>query len=1013
MKGIFSPNPRSSTDLKGLGSGSDLLPACASMAQPPDADVSMDDSHASVMSGVTAESMSIGSPPRTQRRKRNSLGFRSIAGPTISEAGTAPSGGVSVRSRLFPDDTDLKHDNNSRKDSGDPSHSDRGHSSILKPFDLNQEFADVAGPLFDNSNSNSNTTSSSAPDSPPARVRSSSNSQPSTLTPFRPRHAGQATMALRKRQAEQDDLYGKGWSCDVANHEDAFSATESPVDMYTSPRISPSTPSCGNSCSGNSSKSTNRTAVHRSPFYSRHHQQQQQGGRQQLQHHKSPSHFQTLDGRTVQSKNPFSPMIYDETPTPTPCKPLPPGNSPAPGKNGQAATLGLTHPLLLTTDSLSFPASSLNGDDDAAQGKSHLVLRHRLQKRESSPSNNGVGQNINSQKSAAVDGRMNNLGMDMDGLSHDASSSARRSETSNNDRNNSNTNHQIEPKASMYIRDGYPEQSGRYSFTGSPIKENFASADQVHAPIHLPGNFDTTNVPTGKGGEQAPLEQDYCTNIHKVRRRSKGDDVVAAAAQGESSWKKKGMYIKTSDSDGGDDNNDSFHMTFDNESGFYNIPRKTYYYNKQQKLKNEKDSISPTDVFNYPQFRASPSDTSTLPPAPSKPIRRPPTRRYTPIRRTTGPPPTPMPGARQQRSFGFEDANRSSNDNIFDGIDKDGEDSSDDDEGANRISNAQRSRRPKSGIALNTSENTVPPPSRFYSDFDVIAELGSGSFGKVFKTLSRLDGCLYAIKVAHRVAKGVSDRDRMLKEVYALAALSDRADTATFHIVRYHQAWMEEERLYIQTELCTTTLQAEMQQAAPRSLPLATRYRCLREILLALNFIHNNQMVHLDIKPENIFLKNNQFKLGDFGLVSKVSSQDVEEGDSRYMSMELLSGDHADLTKSDIFSLGIAMYEVCLGGDTLPSNGPEWKALRSASIRPPPNTTDDLFQIIKQMMNPAYGKRPCVSDLLKRKVLLSEEQKMMFREREKLLQANQALAAQWKSIPKPKGLVRRNTWSAF
>ena len=61
-------------------------------------------------------------------------------------------------------------------------------------------------------------------------------------------------------------------------------------------------------------------------------------------------------------------------------------------------------------------------------------------------------------------------------------------------------------------------------------------------------------------------------------------------------------------------------------------------------------------------------------------------------------------------------------------------------------------------------------------------------------------------------------------------------------------------------------------------------------------------MVHLDLKPENIFVKNDQFKLGDFGLVSKrTSHDDVEEGDSRYMSRELLSGDHADLTKvSDV-----------------------------------------------------------------------------------------------------------------
>jgi len=55
--------------------------------------------------------------------------------------------------------------------------------------------------------------------------------------------------------------------------------------------------------------------------------------------------------------------------------------------------------------------------------------------------------------------------------------------------------------------------------------------------------------------------------------------------------------------------------------------------------------------------------------------------------------------------------------------------------------------------------------SRFYGDFDVIGELGKGSFGTVYKVLSRLDGCMYAIKAAQRKAKGPSDRDRMLKEV--------------------------------------------------------------------------------------------------------------------------------------------------------------------------------------------------------------------------------------------------------
>lgn len=83
-------------------------------------------------------------------------------------------------------------------------------------------------------------------------------------------------------------------------------------------------------------------------------------------------------------------------------------------------------------------------------------------------------------------------------------------------------------------------------------------------------------------------------------------------------------------------------------------------------------------------------------------------------------------------------------------------------------------------------------------------------------------------------------------QVYALAALSDQADTATFHIVRYHQAWMEDDRLYIQTELCSGTLAEEI-SAGPMAEP--RRFKVLREILLALDFIHRQHMVHLDIKP--------------------------------------------------------------------------------------------------------------------------------------------------------------------
>lgn len=231
---------------------------------------------------------------------------------------------------------------------------------------------------------------------------------------------------------------------------------------------------------------------------------------------------------------------------------------------------------------------------------------------------------------------------------------------------------------------------------------------------------------------------------------------------------------------------------------------------------------------------------------------------------------------------------------------------------------------------------------------------------------------------------------------------------------------MEEHRLYIQTELCTSTLATEIRQLSPALIPTERRYKFLREMCLALEFIHKHGMVHLDIKPENIFIKNDQFKLGDFGLVSKVSEHDVEEGDSRYMSMELLSGDHSDLTKSDLFSLGITLYELCLGGIRhLPTNGPEWQSLRAGNFMSLANTPNEMQHMIKLMMNPNYAARPSAGELLKRPQLLSDEQKALLAERNKVVQANRALAEQAnrfkKLSPRPKPrkglLVRANTWN--
>ena len=115
------------------------------------------------------------------------------------------------------------------------------------------------------------------------------------------------------------------------------------------------------------------------------------------------------------------------------------------------------------------------------------------------------------------------------------------------------------------------------------------------------------------------------------------------------------------------------------------------------------------------------------------------------------------------------------------------------------------------------------------------------------------------------------------------------------------------------------------------------------------------------LQPANIFLKAGLFKLGDFGLVASVNSSDgwgdcLQEGDSRYMSAELLQDGPKDLTKCDIFSLGATVYEICRGRP-LPPNGEEWHSLRSGSLpvlefggRVKAGAREELMRVLTQMM---------------------------------------------------------------
>ncbi|KAL5791756.1 hypothetical protein ACOSP7_000350 [Xanthoceras sorbifolium] len=246
--------------------------------------------------------------------------------------------------------------------------------------------------------------------------------------------------------------------------------------------------------------------------------------------------------------------------------------------------------------------------------------------------------------------------------------------------------------------------------------------------------------------------------------------------------------------------------------------------------------------------------------------------------------------------------------------------------------------------------------SRYHTDFHEIEQIGVGNFSLVFKVLKRIDGCFYAIKHSTRQLHQDTERRKALMEVQALAALG-------FHenIVGYYSSWFENEQLYIQMELCNHSLSINK---ISRLSTEGEVLKVLHQIAKALQFVHEKGIAHLDVKPDNIYVKHGVYKLGDFGCATLLDkSLPVDEGDARYMPHEILNEKYDYLDKVDIFSLGASIYEL-IKGSPLQESGPQFLSLRDGKLPLLPGHSLQIQNLLKVMVDPDPVRRPSAKDLV-------------------------------------------------
>lgn len=250
--------------------------------------------------------------------------------------------------------------------------------------------------------------------------------------------------------------------------------------------------------------------------------------------------------------------------------------------------------------------------------------------------------------------------------------------------------------------------------------------------------------------------------------------------------------------------------------------------------------------------------------------------------------------------------------------------------------------------------------------FTAVHKIGQGCFGDVFQVTAREDSQNYAIKVTNDTHAFIN-----FDEVRRLEKIPNHENCVAFYC-----AWQESSRLYIQMELCLTSLDKVLM--VYHHIPEATCWQIFLDIAQGLKHLHSYNLVHLDIKPANIMITaQGVCKIGDFGLLIDLNEINqeilaekqfgicVSEGDGKYVALEVLR--EKTYTKAgDIFSLGIMMLEIA-SDVALPGSGPEWVKIREGDV-PTCYTNRKLSaqfrSIVQRMMLQDHTKRPGVDQIL-------------------------------------------------
>jgi eukaryotic-like serine/threonine-protein kinase len=220
--------------------------------------------------------------------------------------------------------------------------------------------------------------------------------------------------------------------------------------------------------------------------------------------------------------------------------------------------------------------------------------------------------------------------------------------------------------------------------------------------------------------------------------------------------------------------------------------------------------------------------------------------------------------------------------------------------------------------------------------YKILSQIGSGGMALVFKAQDLSLGRLVAIKVLRERYTGDSQfLDRFLHEARAAANLAHP------NIVTVHDFGEDDGRYYmvmeyIEGENLKTLIRNSTTFSVDRTLDFST------QICAGVGYAHRAGLVHCDLKPQNVLVTpEGKVKVTDFGIARALISikpneqNEVVWGSPQYFSPEQAAGE-APTPASDVYSIGIMLYEMLTGRLPFQAESPQALAMMHLRDEPPP-----------------------------------------------------------------------------